>query len=94
MGLEDVVWMDGVQDKEKWRNVVHTVINSQFGPYGVQQHIYLGLNSVRPEFEATKHWTVWHSGGWLQVVGSVAAQRVLSGLVGRKLNDAVAAADK
>jgi len=69
-------------------------MNSPFAPNEVQQHMYLELNSVRPEFEATEHWTVWHSGGWLQVVGSVAAQRVLSGLVGRELNDSVAAADK
>jgi len=73
---------------------MHAVMNSPFGPHEVQQHIYLELNSVRPEFEATKHWTVWHSGGWLQVVGSIAAQSVLSGLIGRKLTDAVAAAHK
>lgn len=67
---------------------MHTVMNSPFGPHEVQQNMYLELNSVRPEFEATKHWTVWHSGGWLQAVGSVAAQRVLSGLVGCELNGA------
>jgi len=63
---------------------VHTVMNSRFGPHEVQQHMYLDLNSVRPEFEATNHWTVWYSAGWLQVVGSIAAQTALSGLVGRK----------
>jgi hypothetical protein len=69
-------------------------MNSRFGPHEVQQHMYLDLNSARPEFEATKHWTVWHSDGWLQVVGSIAAQSFLSGLFRRKLNEVVAAANK
>lgn len=53
--------------------------------------VNLDLNSVSREFEALNHSVVCHTAGLVHVLGPVATQRVLSALVGRKLNDTGAA---
>ena len=57
MGLGDVVLMNVAQDREE---IADCCAHGNEQPVEVQLHMYLDLNSGRPEFEATKHWTVWH----------------------------------